>query len=45
MLDAVVLGEVGGDRLVYSFQGREIIDVEWQEAASIWRGAIRCSMV
>ena len=45
LLDAVVLGEVGGDRLVYSFQGREIIDVEWQEAASIWRGAIRCSMV
>ena len=44
MLNAVVLGEVGGDRLVYSFKGREIIDIEWQEAASIWRGVIGCSM-
>lgn len=44
LIDARVLGEVGGDRLVYRVDGKEIINLALDEATSIWGGAIRCAM-
>lgn len=44
MMEARVLGEVGGDRLIYRFGDKEIINLGLMEAASIWEGSIRCFM-
>lgn len=44
LIEATILGEVGGERLVYHVGSQEIISLGLEEAALLWEGAIRCLM-